>query len=416
MPAPRVNVSAIVESSPRYPGWRVVAVCFAMALFCWGFGFYGHSVFLAELQRQHGWPAALIAGASTVSSLVTAVLLAFVTDAIRLMGLKRLVLGGVVALGLAAMLLPHITEPWQLYAVYVLQSFSWAALGVVAITNLLGLWFTRKRGLAISLALNGASCSGILITPALIYLIEWQGFAAAMLVATAVMTVVLVPLVLAWVDPPTAGRLPAAGERSEPASVETTARWTKRAALHSWRFWSVTAPFALAFTSQVGFIVHQVAFLSPNLGPSGAGTAVAIMTSMAVIGRLVLGTVVDRLDQRAATAASLASQAGALVAMTLTENHAVLYLAGAVYGLSVGNVITFPPLIVQREFAASAYGMLVGLSSAVCQLTSSLGPVLVGAARDLAGSYPAALSVCIALNLAAAGMIMMRPHPTTPTD
>src|SRR5262245_58583118 len=192
-----------------------------MALFCWGFGFYGHSVFLAELQRQHGWPAALIAGASTVSSLVTAVLLAFVADAIRLMGLKRLVLGGVVALGLAAMLLPHITEPWQLYEVYVLQSLSWAAPGVVAITNLLRLWFTRKRGLAISLALNGASCSGILITPALIYLIELQGFAAAMLVATAVMTVVLVPLVLAWVDPPTAGRLPPAGERSELVSVET---------------------------------------------------------------------------------------------------------------------------------------------------------------------------------------------------
>ena len=103
------------------------------------------------------------------------------------------------------------------------------------------------------------------------------------------MTVVLVPLVLAWVDPPSAGRLPAAGERSEPAGAETAAQWSKRAALRSWRFWSVTAPFALAFTSQVGFIVHQVAFLSPSLGPSGAGTAVAIMTSMAVIGRLVLG-------------------------------------------------------------------------------------------------------------------------------
>jgi hypothetical protein len=44
-----VSVPVTAESSPRYPGWRVVAVCFAMALFCWGFGFYGHSVFLAVL-------------------------------------------------------------------------------------------------------------------------------------------------------------------------------------------------------------------------------------------------------------------------------------------------------------------------------------------------------------------------------
>src|SRR3990172_10583834 len=29
------------EATLAYPGWRVVLVCFAMALVCWGFGFYG---------------------------------------------------------------------------------------------------------------------------------------------------------------------------------------------------------------------------------------------------------------------------------------------------------------------------------------------------------------------------------------
>ena len=40
------------ESSPRYPGWRVVVACFLMALAVWGFGLYGHSVYLAELTRM----------------------------------------------------------------------------------------------------------------------------------------------------------------------------------------------------------------------------------------------------------------------------------------------------------------------------------------------------------------------------
>jgi cyanate permease len=400
----------VAESSPRYRGWRVVAVCFAMALFCWGFGFYGHSVFLAELQRQHGWSAALIAGASTVSSLVTAALLPFVADAIRLMGLRRFVLAGTATLAVSALLLPHITAPWQLYASYILQSFSWAALGVVAIANLLGLWFTRKRGLAISLALNGASCSGILITPALIQLIEWWGFATAMVIATVAMAAVLVPLVIAWVDRPNSAQASGADGSSAQASLATVQQWTKGAALRSWPFWSVTAPFALAFASQVGFIVHQVAFLSPSLGRGGAGIAVAIMTGMAVVGRLALGTVVDRLDQRVASAVSLGSQAAALLVMMLTESSAALYLACAVYGFSVGNIITFPPLIVQREFDAASYGMLVGLSTAVGQLVSSLGPVLVGAIRDLAGSYPVALSACVALNLVATILILMRPR------
>ena len=37
------------ESSWRYRGWRVVIACFTIAMFAWGFGFYGHGVFLAEL-------------------------------------------------------------------------------------------------------------------------------------------------------------------------------------------------------------------------------------------------------------------------------------------------------------------------------------------------------------------------------
>jgi hypothetical protein len=37
------------EACMRYPGWRVVIACFAMTFFGFGFGFYGHSVYLAAL-------------------------------------------------------------------------------------------------------------------------------------------------------------------------------------------------------------------------------------------------------------------------------------------------------------------------------------------------------------------------------
>ena len=53
------------ETSLHYAGWRVVLLCFVMAVLCWGLGFYGHGFYLAELKRQHGWPTALISSAST---------------------------------------------------------------------------------------------------------------------------------------------------------------------------------------------------------------------------------------------------------------------------------------------------------------------------------------------------------------
>ncbi len=56
-------------------GWSVVLACFCVATFAWGFGFYGQSVFLAELHATRGWPTSLIASATTVNYLTGAVLL-----------------------------------------------------------------------------------------------------------------------------------------------------------------------------------------------------------------------------------------------------------------------------------------------------------------------------------------------------
>jgi MFS family permease len=120
---PDISSSHDDESSPRYHGWRVVAACFVMALFCWGFGLYGHGVYLAELQHIHGWPTSLISAASTTTYLVSAVLVVFTSDAIARLGPKRFALMGVAAMAAATVLIPFVAEPWQLFAAYILMAF-----------------------------------------------------------------------------------------------------------------------------------------------------------------------------------------------------------------------------------------------------------------------------------------------------
>ena len=65
------------ETSPRYAGWRVVLACFLVALFIFGFGLYGHGVYVAELQRLRGWPADLVSGASTLTFLLSSIFAMF---------------------------------------------------------------------------------------------------------------------------------------------------------------------------------------------------------------------------------------------------------------------------------------------------------------------------------------------------
>jgi cyanate permease len=163
----------------------------------------------------------------------------------------------------------------------------------------------------------------------------------------------------------------------------------------------------LVLAAQVGFLVHLVALLRPRLGESGAAYAVAAAAMAAMLGRIGLGLIIDRLDQRRVSAASFASQAiGLGLIVMFPANPEVLYAACCLFGLSVGNVITLPSLIIQREFAARSFGLMVGLSAGIGQVTFAFGPALLGLIRDLAGDYAPALVVCIALELAAAAIVI----------
>jgi len=393
------------ESSRRFFGWRVTSALFAIAVIAWGFGFYGHAVYLAELQRLHGWPTSLISAASTLYYLASAVLVIFVNDVIRRFGARNCILSGAACFAILLAALGQITQPWQLFVTYLFMALAWATMTVGAITNILGHWFDRRRGLAISLALNGASFGGVIVIPAMVFSISAQGFSVTMLVSSAAVLALAVPLaffVLGKPSPVSRTTMPASGEMAPRA-------WTRASALRSPAFWVVSAPFSISLLSQAGFLVHQVAFLEGPMGRAGAGVAVAVTTAASICGRLAMGAFVDRLNLRTFSAVSLLVQSSALVAMTQTASVLPLFLFCAVYGLSVGNLITLPSLIVQREFPPAAFGMIVALSTAITQFTYAFGPGLIGVVRDASVNYTPAIGLCVLLNLLAAAIVLLRP-------
>ena len=135
------------------------------------------------------------------------------------------------------------------------------------------------------------------------------------------------------------------------------------------------------------------------------------VNSAASYGRLAMSPVIDRLNQRIASAVSFASQAcGLALMLALPDEPAVLYAGSILFGLSVGNVITMPALIVQREFAARSFGLVIGLTSMVGYTLLAFGPTLLGVARDATGGYGAALVLCIVLQLTGAVIVGFRPR------
>jgi MFS family permease len=393
-----------LERSLGYPGWRVVFACFMVATFSWGLGFYGHGVYLAELQRAKGWPTSLMSTATTLYYLSGSLLVIYVSDFLQRLGPRLMLLTGSSLFALAVAGIAYVSEPWQLFAAYAVMAAGWMLASVGALTNVAGLWFYEKRGLAISLALTGASFGGIILTPLMVAAVARWGFHDAMLFTSAATFIVLVPTVLLCVGKPPELAVMAARVEAAQSGGEV---WTRSRALRSLQFWTMTLPFALGIGAQVGFLVHQLAFLQPKIGLQTASYAVAVTTTMAVLGRLVVGSVIDRLNQRIVSAVSFVSQASALFALINIDGPAAIFLACAVFGFSVGNLITLPSLIIFREFGATSFGLLVGLSVAINQVIYAFGPGVVGWLRDFSGTYSASLALCICLQCLAAIIILI---------
>jgi MFS family permease len=133
---------------------------------------------------------------------------------------------------------------------------------------------------------------------------------------------------------------------------------------------------------------------------------VSLTSICAVLGRLAVGSFVDRVNRRAVIAGNFLLQAASVVLMLAASGPVLLHIACVMFGLGVGNTTSLPSVIVQAEFPKAAFGQIVSTIIAINQFTYSFGPGLLGWLRDGFGSYDAAFAGCLILQLTAATILL----------
>lgn len=220
-----------------YHGWRVVTAAFLIALFGWGLGFYGPGIYLMALEERHGWPGAEISFAITMYYLAGATLILFAGVIFERLGARRVVTAGAVAMACGVALLTLIRQPWQVYAAFAVMSLGWAAMSGAAINIIVAPWFESRRGLAVSLALNGASAGGAAIAPLIIMLMGRLGFSAALWCTTVLMLAVVLPAVALVLRPKRADEHDRADGRRRSSSLPPVRKPLRRMAHLGGRSW-----------------------------------------------------------------------------------------------------------------------------------------------------------------------------------
>jgi MFS family permease len=404
--------------SKIFYGWHVVAACFVIAAVTWTLGLFGSSVYLQAVTTAHGWAVAEVSSAITLFFLVSASVQRTVGRSIDRWGPRPVLMLGAVLLSLGVALIGRVREAWQLYPCFVLIGIGWSTLSTTGISATVAPWFERHQGRSMTIAIMGASIGAIVGVPLLLLALGKLGLERGLIVVGTVAALLLMPLiwrVLRFRAPSDLGlhrdgEAPATAATGAAATQPLADRGRPRILL-----WTAAAGFALGLTVQIAFITHHVALAGPSLGTAGAGLLVSATGVTAFIGRIILARIVDGVDVRGLAVLVMLAQAMALAAIAIWPTVPVLIGASLVYGYGIGHITTLGPVVVRREFGAAAFGATYGAAATAIQLTSALGPALLGFLRDGFSGYrpglaiAAAVTVTGAMALAAGGWLGRRP-------
>jgi MFS family permease len=390
----------------RFHGWVVAGAAFVVLLVAYG-AQYSFGVFFAALLDEFGWSRASLAGAFSLYAFAYC-LFGFPAGRLTdLWGPRAVVAAGGVFLGAALAGMALVSRIWEPYLLYGLVAAIGMGTAYVPCNATVAKWFVRRRGLAAGLASTGASLGTLALPPlaqVLIGAVGWRG--AYVVFGAGVLVVLNLAALLLRRDPESVGQYPDGADAPPPAAAAGPG-WPLARAARTGAFWLLAAAFIATWLPVFIPLVHVVR-LGRDLGltPMAGASAVSAIGAGAILGRIAMGAVSDRLGRRAVVAACMGLQAAAFLGFAVVAGPAGLYATALVFGYSYGAVSTLFSAIVTDFFGREHAGTLVGVLFALAGSAGGAGPVAAGALHDASGTYALAFVMAAALNVVAAALLL----------
>lgn len=403
--------------APLFRGWTMVAATHVLFALIFG-AMYAFGAFFEAIQQTFH------AGRFSVSAVFSGTafvyyLLGLVSGALADRFSVRWIVGaGIALLALGFALGSQATSLTMLLLLFC--AFVGLGVGLVYIPaiTVVQRWFVRQRSRASGLALAGTGL-GTLVGPvlagALLQHLDWRGTLQCFALGIAVLG-----LGAAWLlvgQPADVGLRPDGDAVPRtPAHAATSLGMTRAQALGSARFWWF---FASIFLASIGLFVALV-HISPQaralgIAPARSPVLIGLIGVGNVLGRLVLGSLGDRLGPRRlllwltvalALASGLWLQAGAFWSLAA---FALLF------GAANGGCIALYPAVAADWFGTRHLGAILGALYVSVGLAALLGASAAGWLFDQTQSYALPILASGLAALAAAGCLVLaqRSAPLT---
>lgn len=374
-------------------GWIIVAASF-LVLMNYGI-FYTYSVFFKPLIAEFGWSRAETSLAFSfylVTYSIAGIFMGWLSDrrGPRLpVFLAALFIGG----GFAA--LSQVSSLWMLYLFFgLVAALGHGASWLVPVSTVVR-WFEQRRGMAVGIVTAGMGVGTLVFPPLASWLIASLGWRETFLVVGALAFGVNALAALLLRRGPASLGLAAHGAGTGPApAAEDPAPYpgyTLREAVGTYAFWSIYASVTLGFASYSLLLVHLVPYATDQgIAPGSAAWAVALIGVGALLGRIILGIVSDRLGRRWTLRVAYAVNALAIAGLMADLEIGLLYIIAFTVGFfGIGGSVVLGPLFGEM-FGQLHLGKVLGAFMTCGAVAGFVGPFLAGYLFDLTGSYSSA--------------------------
>lgn len=368
---------------------------------------FSFGLFMPELEAEFGWSRTLLSACSSIAFFMMGALAMVAGPVADRIGPGRVLAVTGFAYGLGWVLLSRIGAPWQLVAVFAtligagLASHDVVTLGTVA------RWFAARRGIMTAVAKVGTAFGQMAVPPIAAALILWLGWrpAAVWLGVAAAVLLVLAALVM---------RKPAPDEVTTKASSTTSPDFglTYSEARSMRVFWTLCAIQALFFPALTTVPFH-LALHGIDLGLSAPKAALLLseIGGASIVGRLVIGQVIDRIGGRNAFLLCMVCLLAGLTGLTLATAPGMLFAVVVVYGMAHGGLFVVVSPTVAEFFGMRSHGAIFATIVFCGTSVAAFGPIIAGAVFDLWGGYfHAFLGLAVAVAVAL-GLIVTLPKP-----
>jgi predicted MFS family arabinose efflux permease len=185
--------------------------------------------------------------------------------------------------------------------------------------------------------------------------------------------------------------------------------------LRSRAFWIVAGTLFLGSVSVNGAITHLSPLLTDRgVTPSSAALAASVLGLSSFCGRILTGLLLDRFHGPRVGFVLAVLMAAGIGILAASHSAPQGILAAALIGVGLGGEADITPYLLTCYFGLRSFSTLYGLTWTVYAVAGAIGPVILGRAFDLTGSYTALLTALAAVTLAASVLfLLLPPYPSS---